>query len=111
MNRFFNSPFKAPETPYPPDIFSPPNSNDFGNINDPATINAGRPTVLTLGKDAWKNPKISYFVQDGQLPFGSTYERINGGAVRHWLGTSLRFLPSDFAMKTNYGQFVDWPVS
>jgi glucose dehydrogenase len=111
MNRFFNSPFKAPETPYPPDIFSPPNSNDFGNINDPATINAGRPTVLTLGKDAWKNPKISYFVQDGQLPFGSTYERINGGAVRHWLGTSLRFLPSDFAMKTNYGQFVDWPIS
>jgi glucose dehydrogenase len=82
-----------------------------GNINDPATINAGRPTVLTLGKDNWKNAKQSYLIQDGQLPFGSTYERINGGTVRHWLGTSLRFLPSDFAMKTNYGQFVDWPVS
>jgi glucose dehydrogenase len=119
MNRFFNSPFKAPETPYPPDIFSPPNSNKFADINDPATINAGRPTVLTLGKDDWKNAKKSYLIQgtpppgfNGKLlPFGSTYERINGGTVRHWLGTCLRFLPSDFAMKTNYGQFVDWPIS
>ena len=49
-------------------------------------------------------------IQKGPLAFASTYERINGGTVRHWLGTSLRFVPSDFEMKTRFGRFVDWPI-
>ena len=50
-------------------------------------------------------------VQTGPIPFGSTYERIGGGTSLHWLGTSLRFLPSDFRMRSQYNRFVDWPIS
>src|SRR5690606_21943915 len=34
-----------------------------------------------------------------------------GGTGRHWLGTSLRFTPNDFRMKSEYGVLVDWPLS
>src|SRR5262249_48638758 len=61
----------------------------------------------------WKDPKESYLIQIGRKPFASTYDRIAGG-TSHWLGTCLRFVPSDFKMKTLYGslvpQFVDWPI-
>lgn len=112
MKRFLTSKAKAPESPYPPDIFSDPAQNVF---TDPATINAGRPTVLTLNANsspfgAWQNPRQAYLIQDGPLAFGSTYERINAGTARHWLGTSLRNLPNDFMMKTKYDKFVDWPI-
>jgi choline dehydrogenase-like flavoprotein len=115
MERFYTQSAKVPEIPYTPELF------DSGGLVDPATVNAGRPTVLTLGatrqpgqKDKrfgdWKDPTQAYLVQNGKLPFGSTYERINGGTVRHWLGTSLRFVPADFEMKKRYNQFVDWPL-
>ena len=70
--------------------------------------------MLTLnpngGFGAWQDPKQAYLVQKGPLAFASTYERINAGTVRHWLGTSLRNLPNDFEMKTKYNKFVDWPI-
>jgi len=99
MNRFLLAKDKVPESPYPPDLFA-----------DPATINAGRPNVLTTLSFNWKDPKKAYLIQKGPLAFGSTYERINGGTARHWLGTSLRFVPSDFEMKSRFGVFTDWPV-
>jgi choline dehydrogenase-like flavoprotein len=109
MDRFLDAISKVPESPYPPELSGPK-----GNLVDPATVNAGRPTVLSLGAKGkfgdWQDPKQSYLIQKGPLAFGSTYERINGGTVRHWLGTSLRFLPSDFEMKTRFNRFVDWPV-
>jgi Choline dehydrogenase and related flavoproteins len=110
MDRFLNATAKVPESPYPPEIF-----NAKGDLTDPATVNAGRPTVLSLGPKGstfndFSNPKMSYLVQNGPLAFGSTYERINGGTSRHWLGTSLRFVPADFEMKSRYGRFVDWPI-
>jgi glucose dehydrogenase len=52
-------------------------------------------------------------IQKGPRPFASTYDRVAGG-TSHWLGTSLRLVPADFKMKTNYPsvpQFVDWPIS
>jgi glucose dehydrogenase len=110
MNRFLTATAKVPESPYPPDLF-----DAKGDLTDPGTINAGRPTVLSLGPKGSKfndfsNPKVSYLVQNGPLAFASTYERINGGTSRHWLGTSLRFVPADFEMKSRYGRFVDWPI-
>ena len=80
-------------------------------------MNAGRPTVLSLlrkgGFGDWTDPKQSYLIQKGPRPFASTYDRIAGG-TSHWLGTCLRFVPSDFKMKSHYGQsvpqFVDWPI-
>ena len=99
MDRFLNAVQKLPESPYPPE-----------QLDDPGTINAGRATTFATFGGNWKNPKVSYLIQEGPLAFGSTYERINAGTVRHWLGTSLRNLPNDFEMKTKYGKFVDWPI-
>jgi choline dehydrogenase-like flavoprotein len=108
MDRFLKATAKVPESPYPPDLF------DSKGLVDPSTVNAGRPTVLSLGAKGkfgdWQDPKQSYLIQHGPLPFASTYERINGGTSRHWLGTSLRFVPSDFEMKTRFNRFVDWPI-
>jgi choline dehydrogenase-like flavoprotein len=108
MDRFLNATAKVPESPYPPELFG------ADGLTDPGTVNAGRPTVLSLGAKGkfgdWQDPKQAYLIQKGPLAFGSTYERINGGTARHWLGTSLRFVPSDFEMKTRFNRFVDWPI-
>jgi choline dehydrogenase-like flavoprotein len=108
MKTFLAAIAKVPESPYPPTLFT------GKDLTDPGTVNAGRPTVLSLGAKGkfgdWQDPKQAYLIQKGPLPFGSTYERINGGTVRHWLGTSLRFVPSDFEMKSRFNRFVDWPI-
>jgi glucose dehydrogenase len=105
MERFYNAPIKIPESPYTPEIFAAD-----GKFQDPAKVNAGRPTSI----DDWKDSKRSYLIQKGKMPFASTYDRIAGG-TSHWLGTCLRFLPSDFKMRSLYGQlvpqFVDWPIA
>lgn len=108
MQRFYTSVAKTPESPYTPDLFTPPGS---GDLTDPSTLAAGRPTVLTLRADNWQDPHQAYLIQQGPKAFASTYERVAGGTMRHWLGTSLRFLPSDFEMQTKYRQEVDWPLS
>jgi choline dehydrogenase-like flavoprotein len=111
LNRFYATTAKVPEIPYTPELLTP----DGKKLVDPRTVNAGRPTVLSLAAKGnpfgdWTDPTKAYLVQVGKLPFASTSERINGGTARHWLGTSFRFLPNDFEMNTRYGQFVDWPV-
>jgi choline dehydrogenase-like flavoprotein len=107
MKRFYTAAAKVPESPYTPEIFAP------NGLSDPSTVNAGRPTVLSLGSANWTDPKQAYLIQKGPRPFGSTYDRVAGG-TSHWLGTCLRFVPNDFKMKTLYGQsvpqFVDWPI-
>jgi glucose dehydrogenase len=111
LNRFYSNAAKVPEIPYTPELFT----KDGKSLVDFGTVNAGRPTVLSLAAKGnqlgdWTDPKKSYLVQVGKLPFASTSERINGGTVRHWLGTSFRFLPNDFEMSTRYGKFIDWPI-
>jgi choline dehydrogenase-like flavoprotein len=100
MKQFYSAWTKVPESPYPPDLFS-----------DPSTVNAGRPSVLSLTAEAWQDPKKSYLIQKGKHPFGSTYERVGGGTSMHWLGTSLRLLPKDFRMMCEYSIFEDWPIT
>lgn len=75
---------KVPEAPYPDTPYAP------------------RPTVADLE---------GYYVQDGPTLFKSTYVRRVGGTTWHWLGTSLRHLPSDFQLHARYGVAVDWPLS
>jgi choline dehydrogenase-like flavoprotein len=108
MERFYMAGAKVPESPYTPDIF------DKNGLIDPSTVNAGRPTVLSLGPKGkfgdWTDPKQSYLIQIGQSPFTSNYDRVAGG-TGHWLGTSLRLVPNDFRMKSAYDKFVDWPIS
>jgi glucose dehydrogenase len=72
MNRFLMATAEVPESPYPPDLFT-------GNrLTDPATVNAGRPSSLSLAPKNrfgdWQDPKQSYLIQAGPLPFASTYE-------------------------------------
>src|SRR5262249_3283310 len=100
MNTFLMATAKVRGSPHRPARFA------TNGLTDPGTVNAGRPTVLSLGAKGkfgdWQDPKQAYLIQKGPLAFGSTYERINGGTVRHWLGTSLRFTPSDFEMKSRF---------
>src|ERR1700730_8262785 len=103
MKRFYNAAVKVPESAYPPELFAAPEK-----------LAAGRPTSASLGATSWNDPKQSYLVQKGPRPFTSTYDRVAGG-TSHWLGTSLRFVPSDFTMKSSHGKdtkdfpFPDWP--
>lgn len=111
MQTFYTSSAKVPESPYPPQL-----TERNGKLRDPATVAAGRPTVLSLLPSRWQDPRQSYLVQTGPRPFASTYERLAGG-TSHWLGTSLRFVPSDFRMRTLYGAnsvtfpLPDWPAA
>lgn len=52
-----------------------------------------------------------YYEQRGSEPFGAVYERLVGGTTWHWLGTCLRFLESDFRLRSRYGVGLDWPLS
>src|SRR5205823_2264886 len=83
LERFFLQPARLPETPY---------------ADNP---NAPRATVQhLLGKpEAWRDAARTYLDQrQSEIAFGSTYERRGGGTVWHWMGTCLRFVPSDFQM-------------
>jgi glucose dehydrogenase len=104
MERFYTASAKVPESPYTPEIF------DGEQLRDPVRVNAGRPTVLSLSAENWKDPRKSYLIQRGPRPFMSTYDRLAGG-TSHWLGICLRFVPNDFRMKTAYNRSVDWPIS
>jgi choline dehydrogenase-like flavoprotein len=75
---------KTPESPYPSVPYAP------------------RPSIADLE---------DYYVQVGPTLFKSNYERRVGGTTWHWLGTTLRHLPSDFNMQTLYGVAADWPIS
>lgn len=84
VDRYWNAAIKVPECPYPP------------------VQQAMHPVSDNL--DLW-------YQQDGPDKFASTYIKTVGGTTWHWLGTALRFLPSDFELKTRFGQGVDWPIS
>ena len=101
INNFYANPNKYPESPYP------------GNSNAPS------PDVANLADGSWNNPNKSYFVYaPGSRFYGSTYERLGGGTMWHWLGTCLRFNPNDFKLYSTYlsksglsnDSGIDWPI-
>ena len=83
LQAFVQAPVKTPESPYP------------------RTPHADHPVSHDV--DHW-------YRQAGPDKFKSTYLKAVGGTTWHWLGTCLRFLPSDFALRTRYGKGVDWPI-
>jgi glucose dehydrogenase len=109
MKSFYEASSKVPESPYPPAVR---NAQDSSFI-DPQHVAAGRPSSLTVGGSSWKDPSQAYLDQSSsKRPFKSTYERLAGGTA-HWMGLTPRLVPSDFRMKTLYGEgpgFVDWPI-
>jgi choline dehydrogenase-like flavoprotein len=100
MEQFYLAMAKTPEAPYP--------------------VIADDPSPTTLDISNWQQQGSGYLIQTGPLPFSSTYERVAGGTTWHWLGTSLRLLPSDFALYSNYlskaspplgDKAMDWPIT
>ena len=57
MSRFYSAIAKVPESPYTPEIFG-----RDGKLIDPATVAAGRPTVVSLGAKNWREPKEAYLI-------------------------------------------------
>jgi len=105
MNRFYKAAAKVPESAYKPELLT------SSSLTDPATVPAGRPTVLALANsEDWRDPHKSYLIQTGTVPFSSTYERTGGGTALHWLGTSLRLLPNDFKMEQYQPSWAKWPI-
>ena len=51
-----------------------------------------------------------WYRQAGPEPFKSTYLKAVGGTSWHWLGTCVRYVPTDFRMRTQYDRAVDWPI-
>ena len=52
-----------------------------------------------------------YYLQNGPDKFEATYLRQVGGTTWHWLGTTFRFVPDDFRLRSKFGVGVDWPMS
>uniref|UniRef100_UPI003F497947 FAD-dependent oxidoreductase n=1 Tax=Cupriavidus yeoncheonensis TaxID=1462994 RepID=UPI003F497947 len=94
LNNYYRALAKIPEAPFP----SNPNAPE-PTVLDPTQIQPGHPDTN------------GYFVQLGPLPFRSTYATYLGGTTLHWLGTSLRMLPEDFALRSRFGVASDWPIS
>lgn len=73
---------------------------------------APSPDVLDLSPGGTKGYTADgYFVQNGALPYRTDYLRALGGAGMHWMGTTPRMHPDDFATRTNYGYGRDWPLT
>ena len=75
---------KVPECPYPNAPYAPHSTSDKPDI---------------------------YYLQNGPDKFEATYLRQVGGTTWHWLGTSFRFVPDDFRLRSKFGVGVDWPIS
>ena len=83
VQRYWDALIKVPESPYPP------------------TPEADHP--ITHDRGYW-------YRQSGPDEFKSTYLKVVGGTTWHWLGTCVRYVPSDFRLKTAYGRGIDWPI-
>ena len=80
---FLDTPIKTPESPY----------ERLPEADFPDSADSSR-----------------WYRQAGPDIFKSTYLKAVGGTSWHWLGTCVRYVPSDFRMQTRYGRAVDWPM-
>jgi choline dehydrogenase-like flavoprotein len=81
--------------------------------NSPFRRNAAAPSpdVLDLAPDGVGFTANGYFVQRGELPYGTDYLRAVGGTGMHWMGLCLRMHPDDLVTRTRYGYGRDWPIN
>ena len=94
-DRFYQVDAKVPGSPWP---------------HEPE---ANSPGVLDL-LGSWQDGGRNHMHQTGPMPFGSTYERVEGGTGNHWQGVAPRLIPNDFRMSSEYGGpegAPDWPIS
>jgi choline dehydrogenase-like flavoprotein len=74
-----------------------------GTPNGPYTVN-----LSALSPNDSKGDR--YLIQMGPERFLSDYLRMLGGSTLHWQGTTLRMVPNDFRMGSEYRQAIDWPI-
>jgi choline dehydrogenase-like flavoprotein len=104
LDRFYEATARVPNSPYPNLKYAPMEFEDnlgtyyYGSAYSQNNPGAPQPSPAMPTGGAY-----------GQ--FRSTYARIFGGTMYHWLGTCLRYLPSTFREKTLYGTGADWPIS
>ncbi|MBL1088882.1 MULTISPECIES: GMC family oxidoreductase [Streptomyces] len=99
LSTFYSAVAKVPNSAYRPNKAAPsPDVLDLAPVPNPQ---AGKPEFTAHG----------YFVQNGQLPYGTDYLRELGGAAMHWLGAVPRMLPDDFATRSAYSYGLDWPLT
>lgn len=93
LRRFYGAVSKDNNAPYAANPNAPmPRSWETAKLRDGAPNTGG------------------YLVQLGPLELDSTYTRVLGGTTRHWEGKALRMLPDDFALRSRFGQGLDWPL-
>ncbi|MEM7444093.1 MAG: GMC family oxidoreductase [Pseudomonadota bacterium] len=68
------------------------------------------PDVPYAQRPSYRDPD-TYVIQGGPDRFQGSYERLVGGTTWHWEATSLRFLPADFRIRSEFGIGVDWPLT
>jgi choline dehydrogenase-like flavoprotein len=94
VSRFYATALKDNQAPYPA------NANaDMPRGTDVRRIYPG------------ERDTSAYVVKNGPLATDSTYTRVFGGTTNHWEGKTPRMLPSDFRMRSLFGQGRDWPIS
>ncbi|HEY7818569.1 MAG TPA: GMC family oxidoreductase, partial [Vicinamibacteria bacterium] len=68
---------------------------------------ARRERFLAYGENPWPNDHV-----DGQTAKGiSSRTMAVGGLALHWGGTTPRFTPEDFRIRSLYGVGYDWPLT
>jgi choline dehydrogenase-like flavoprotein len=94
LSRFYGTAYKDNQSPYPrnPDA-------DMPRSTDAQKIRPGQPN------------HSAYLVQNGPFSTDTVYTRVFGGTTMHWEGKTLRMLPQDFEMQTNFGQGLNWPLN
>jgi choline dehydrogenase-like flavoprotein len=94
LERFYATPFKDNQSPYP------------------VTPEAPMPRGPDVRKIRPGHPDASaYLVQNGPFATDTTYTRVLGGTTMHWEGKTPRMLPEDFELGARYDQGLDWPIS
>ncbi|HEX3766112.1 MAG TPA: GMC oxidoreductase [Kofleriaceae bacterium] len=94
LDNFYGNTSAAPNSPYPNLAYAP------------------MPYEENLGA-YYTGPAYNPDNQSGNDPpqFKSSYSRIVGGTTYHWLGISLRYLPTTFRERTLFDRGADWPLS
>ena len=75
-------------------------------------FSAGFPNKDYAPRPDWGASSDEYIqFADSSETVKAGYLRLVGGTTWHWSSASIRFLPSDFKMKSQYGLADDWPIS
>lgn len=72
-------------------------------------FSSGYPNSAHAPRPDWNNRDKPYIDTVGPVPVKTEYIRAVGGTTWHWSGSTPRFLPADFRLKTEYGVGHDWP--